>query len=195
MAVNGVDATTIQQITDTADIGFGTFYNYFPHKDALALEVLDCVIHNIGERNDLVTRQLGETDPATIVGNSVRFVIREMTTNTMWQWWLVRLDLLVDRFRLGFGPFGLRDIARAVDAGDYHLISGDPGLAWSQLNWLMAAAGKDIVDGVVPAEREAACVEGILRIMGVDHEHARRATSTALLPSPELAIDFAFELT
>ena len=193
MSANGVDATTIQQITDTAVVGFGTFYNYFPTKDALALDVLDCVIHNIGERNDLVTRELGETDPVAIVANSVRFVIREMTTNAMWRWWLARLDLLVDRMRLGFGPFGLRDIAKAVHSGDYHLVDGDPSLAWNHLIWLMAAAGKDIVDGHVRAESEAAYAEGILRVMGVEHAHAHAATTLALLPSPTLAIDFAFE--
>jgi len=33
---NGVDSARIADITDHADIGFGTFYNYFPDKDALA---------------------------------------------------------------------------------------------------------------------------------------------------------------
>jgi AcrR family transcriptional regulator len=194
MSVNGVDATTIQQITDIADVGFGTFYNYFPSKEALARDVLDCVIHNIGERNDLVTPELGETDPVRIVANSVRFVIREMTTNSMWRWWLARLDLLVDRMRIGFGPFGLRDIERAVRAGQYHLIAGDPQLAWSHLVWLIAAAGTDIVGGHVPAERERACAEAVLRVMGVEHAAATMATAAALLPSPTLPIDFSFEL-
>ena len=77
------------------------------------------MIHNVGERNDLVTQQLGETDPVRIVANSVRFVIREMATNPVYRWWVTRLDLLVDRMRIGFGPFGLRDIDRAVGAGQY----------------------------------------------------------------------------
>ena len=84
MSAQGVDATTIQQITDAADIGFGTFYNYAPSKEALAQDVLDCMIHNVGERNDLITQQLGEIDPVRIVANSVRFVIREMTTNPVY---------------------------------------------------------------------------------------------------------------
>ena len=157
----GVDATTIQQITDAADVGFGTFYNYAASKEALAQDVLDCMIHNVGERNDLITQQLGEVDPVRIVANSVRFVIREMTTNPVYRWWVARLDLLADRMRIGFGPFGLRDIDRAVAAGAYSLIDGNREPRWSQLCWLMVAGGRDILEGLHRPEDERSIVEGI----------------------------------
>ncbi len=194
MSAQGVDATTIQQITDAADIGFGTFYNYVPSKEALAQEVLDCMIHNVGERNDLVTQQLGEVDPVRIVANSVRFVIREMTTNPVYRWWVAHLDLLVDRMRIGFGPFGLRDIDRAVGAGKYSLIDGNRELAWSQLVWLLAAGGRDILAGLHRPEHERSIVEGILRLNGVDAESAHAATASDLPDAPPLPIDFAFEI-
>jgi AcrR family transcriptional regulator len=190
MSANGVDATTIQQITDHADIGFGTFYNYYPTKEALALEVLDCVIHNLGERNDAMTLKLNETDPVRIVTNSVRFVIREMVSNSMWRFWLARLDLLVDRMRIGFGPFGLRDIDAAVSAGSYDLIGGDRAIAWSQLVWMMAAAGRDITDGHVGPRAERAYAEAIMRVNGVSPDDAHAATLTRLPRSPNLPIDF-----
>ena len=60
----GVDGTTIQQITDAADIGFGTFYNYYATKEALAQDALDCLIHNTGQRNDLITCLLYTSDAA-----------------------------------------------------------------------------------------------------------------------------------
>lgn len=194
MSAQGVDATTIQQITDGADIGFGTFYNYSPSKEALAQDVLDCMIHNVGQRNDLITQQLGETDPVRIVANSVRFVIREMVTNPVYRWWVTRIDLLVARMRIGFGPFGLRDIDRAVATGQYAIIGGDRDLAWSHLNWMMAAGGHDILHGLHRPEAERSVVEAILRVMGVDHDAARAATMTELPASPVLPIDFAFEI-
>jgi AcrR family transcriptional regulator len=192
MSTQGVDATTIQQITDAADIGFGTFYNYAPSKEALAEEVLGCIIHNLGERNDLVTRVLGETDPVRIVANSVRVVMREMIANPVFRWSLGRLDLVVERMREGFGPFGLRDIDRAVAAGRYALIADEPSFAWSQLVWMMAAAGHDIVRGVHPPEYERAAAESILRVMGVDHAAAHAACDTDLPAAPDLPIDHAF---
>ena len=194
MSAQGVDATTIQQITDAADVGFGTFYNYAASKEALAQDVLDCMIHNVGERNDLITQQLGEVDPVRIVANSVRFVIREMTTNPVYRWWVARLDLLADRMRIGFGPFGLRDIDRAVAADAYSLIDGNRELAWSQLCWLMVAGGRDILEGLHRPEDERSIVEGILRVNGVDAEAAHAATSSDPPDAPPLPIDFAFEI-
>ena len=194
MEVNGVAATTIQQITDAANIGFGTFYNYAVSKEALAQEVLDCIIHNLGERNDLVTQSLGETDPVRIVANSVRFVLREITTDPVFRWWVDRVDVLVDRMRIGFGPFGLRDIERAIAAGRYTIIDDAPEFAWSQLVWLMAAAGCDIVRGVHPPTYERVACEGVLRLMGVSHQAAHDACTTELPAAPELAIDYSFEI-
>jgi AcrR family transcriptional regulator len=190
----GVDATTIQQITDGADIGFGTFYNYYATKEALAQDVLDCLIFNTGQRNDHITAALGETDPVRIVANSVRFVVREMVHNPIYRWWFEHIDLLVDRMRVGFGPFGMRDIQNAVDAGAYSVVDGQHELAWSQLVWMMAAGAHDIIRGVHQYADEGALVEGVLRVMGVDHVRAHEATHTALPPTPSLPIDFAVGL-
>ena len=194
IAAQGVDATTIQAITEAADIGFGTFYNYYPTKEALAEDVLDCLIHNLGVRNDLVTAALGETDPVRIVANSVRFVMRETVANPVYHWWFDHLELLVDRMRAGFGPFGMRDIRNAVDAGEYHLIADDPRLAWSQLVWMMAVGAQDIIRGVHTIDDERCMVEGVLRVMGVDHDHAHAACDTDLPVVPDLPVDFSFGL-
>lgn len=194
MSSQGVDTTTIQQITDAADIGFGTFYNYYATKEALAEDILDCLVDDLGRRNDHVTRKLGEHDPVRIVANSVRLVIRETTVDPVYRWWFDHLDVLVDRMRVGFGPFGLRDMDRAVGAGAYNLVDDERGLAWSQLVWLMAAGARDIVVGHHTPEDERRVVEGILRVMGVDHDTAHRACTTDLPVAPPSDPDFSFGL-
>ena len=192
MSKKGVDATAIQEITDRADVGFGTFYNYFTSKDDLATHVLDCVINNIGLRNDLITAKMNLTDPVEIVATSVRCVARELMTNAVWYWWVQRPDLLVARMRAGFRPFGMRDMKRAVAAGAYDIAEGDLETAWSYLIWLLAGGIKDIVDGHRPARSERLMAEAVMRVMGVPLEIAARASKAKLSPYPDLDIDFDF---
>jgi AcrR family transcriptional regulator len=190
----GVDATSILEITDAADVGFGTFYNYFASKDDLATQVLDCVINNIGRRNDLVTQAMNLADPVEIVATSVRCVAREMMTNAVWYWWVKRPDLIVERMRAGFRPFGMRDMRRAIKAGAYTIAEDDLDTAWSYLIWLLAGGIKDIVDGYRPAKTEGLIADAVLRVMGVSRETARKLSRKKLPPYPDLAIDFGFTL-
>ncbi len=96
--------------------------------------------------------------------------------------------------RIGFGPFGLRDIDRAVAAGSYSLVDGNRELAWSQLCWLMVAGGRDILEGLHRPEDERSIVEGILRVNGVDAAAAHAATASEPPDAPPLPIDFSFEI-
>lgn len=194
MSKKGVDSTTIQEITDAADVGFGTFYNYFATKDEVAARVLDCSVNTLGRRNDLANKAARVRDPVLIVANSVRFVAREMMTNPIWQWWLKRPDLMVERMRAGFKPFGVRDIQKAMDAGTYHIARDDLETAWSFLIWLLAGSIKDIVDGYRPPETERIMAESVLRVMGVDLKAARTVSNRELPDFPPLEIDFSFEL-
>lgn len=194
MSRKGIDDTTIQEITDAANTGFGTFYNYFSTKDELAACVLDCVINNLGKRNDLVTQAAGVTDPVLVVATSVRLVAREMMTNPMWRWWLKRPDIMVERMRLGFKPFGLRDMSTAVKDGRFRISDSDKETAWSFLIWLLAGGIKDIVDGYRPPEAESLIAEAVMRVMGVDQDAARRVSKRSLPDYPSLIIDFSFDI-
>ena len=194
MSQKGVDSTTIQEITEAADVGFGTFYNYFSTKDEIAIRVLDCIVNTLGQRNDLANKAARVRDPALIVANSVRFVAREMMQNPISQWWLKRPDLMVERMRVGFRPFGIRDMKQAVEGGDYHIARDDQETAWSFLNWLLVGNIKDIVDGHRPSTSERAMCESVLRVMGVELKAARSLSNRDLPEFPPLEIDFSFEL-
>jgi len=193
MSQTGVDDTSINAIADLADVGFGTFYNYFDSKDDIAANVLDCVIDNLGRRNDLVTQALDEHDPVKIVANSVRLVAHEMSVNPMWTSWVAHPDLVVNRMRDGFRPFGRRDFDRAVLAGAFDLVDDDFELAWGSSMWMLVGGVKGVLDGQHPLESEDHIVEGILRMLGVPPNAAATATTSDLPSPPKLEIDFSFE--
>lgn len=69
IADKGVDATTIQEITDQADVGFGTFYNHFESKEAVLDEVIENLIADFLARLDALTADV--EDPAIAIGTVV----------------------------------------------------------------------------------------------------------------------------
>ena len=194
MADVGVDAAKIKDITDRADVGFGTFYNYFETKDELANQVLDCVINDYGRRNVMATRGLRKKDPALIMPVSMRLVMREAARTPMWQWWALRPDLLVDRMRDGFGPFGRRDIRDAIDRGIFRLEPEEVDSAWALANWMMVGGIHDIVVGQRAPDSDVFVVNAIVRMMGVELNEARRISSTVLPKYSATDIDWTFEL-
>lgn len=192
MSDGGVDAAKIKDITDKADIGFGTFYNYFESKDRLASQVLDCLINDFGRRNIVATRALAKKDPALIMPVSIRLVLRTVMASPLWQWWALRPDLLVDRMREGFGPFAMRDMREAARRGIFQLDEANIPAAWALAVWMMVAGIHDVVVGDRLLESEVFVVESIMRLMGVSPEDARRVASTRLPSYPPPSIDWTF---
>lgn len=190
----GVDDIKIMDVTDLADIGFGTFYNYFSSKDDLASQVLDCVIDDFGRRNDKATRNLRKSNPSLVMPISMRLVMREAAQTPMWQWWALRPDLLVDRMRDGFGRFAKRDIRHGIERGIFDLKLDEIDSAWEMAVWMMVGGVHDIVVGQRPLESEAFVTNSIMRVMGVNHELARQISSTELPTYSAPSIDWSFSL-
>ena len=194
MATVGVDAAKIKDITDLADVGFGTFYNYFETKDEMTNQVLDCVINDYGRRNIIATRNLRKKDPALAMPVSMRLVMREAARTPMWQWWALRPDLLFDRMRDGFAPFAKRDMQDAINQGVFHIAAEDIDSAWALANWMMVGGIHDIVVGQRPLESDMFVVNSILRMMGMEHGKAAVASSTVLPKYSAPEVDWTFEL-
>ena len=86
-----VDSTRIQEITDEADVGFGSFYNHFPSKEALIEAVLADIVAAQGAESDALTAHLD--DPAEIISAAHRTFVRRARNDPDWSWLLVRLDV------------------------------------------------------------------------------------------------------
>jgi AcrR family transcriptional regulator len=48
MAEKGLDGVAINEITEAADVGFGSFYNYFESKEAIYQALVDSVFEEFG---------------------------------------------------------------------------------------------------------------------------------------------------
>jgi AcrR family transcriptional regulator len=59
-ARQGVDNTRINEITDEADVGFGSFYNHFESKEAIVEAVLEETVAAEGAAIEVITGGLDD---------------------------------------------------------------------------------------------------------------------------------------
>jgi AcrR family transcriptional regulator len=116
---------SIQEITEAADVGFGSFYNHFQSKQELFDAAVEEVMEEHGAMLDEVTS--GIEDLAEVFAVSVRLTARFPKTHP-------QLAQIIDRTGprfltspSGLAPRALRDLKRAKDAG--RLSFDDPDVA------------------------------------------------------------------
>lgn len=194
MSRDGVDDARIKDITDKADVGFGTFYRYFDSKDALANSVLDCIINDIGRRNAEATASLVASQPALKPALRIRLVLRAAMNDPIWAWWAQRPDLLFDRMSKGFGIFALRDLAEAVRNRRSTLRPNEIETAWNLAVWLMVGGIHDVVVGKSSTAIDIFLTEAVLRVLGTESDVARRVARAPMPPIPPAHIDWHFSL-
>src|SRR5581483_3956493 len=107
--------TRIQEITDEADVGFGSFYNHFESKEAIVEAVLSDSVASQGALIDSLTATLD--DPAEVIAAAHRHFVRLARADPQWAWLLVRLDVSHGVLLRALGPFAQRDLKRAIKAG------------------------------------------------------------------------------
>src|SRR6187549_1026966 len=90
-ARQGVDNTRINEITDEADVGFGSFYNHFESKAAIVEAVLIETVAAHGAAVDAATAQLD--DPAEVIAAAHRHFVRLADRDPEWAWLVVRADV------------------------------------------------------------------------------------------------------
>ena len=117
MGRNGIDATTIQEITDSADVGFGSFYNHFESKTAIVQAIMDETVESYGDVLDHIADAV--QDPAEILAASVRYVVMRGCEAPAWGWFLIRASLTMEALRVGLGRRMARDIRAGVESGRF----------------------------------------------------------------------------
>jgi AcrR family transcriptional regulator len=169
---------SIQEITDRADVGFGSFYNHFATKaelfDAAVAEVLE-------EHGRLLDRASeGVEDPAEVFAIGLRTTARLAEDHPVIAQVLVRAGLSYLTSSGGLAPRAARDIERAVAAGRFDLSAPFLGVV-TTTGCLLAylhvrlqspeRLGHESVDELV---------ERLLRMMGMSPADAREIAARPL---------------
>lgn len=122
----GVDAVAINEITEAADVGFGSFYNHFASKEAIYEAVVDAVFGEFGATLDQATSAVD--DPAEVIAISIRHTIVRAHGDRLWGCFFLRESFNPTAAMRGLGWRLLRDIQRAVAAK--RLAPADVMTAW-----------------------------------------------------------------
>jgi AcrR family transcriptional regulator len=169
MSEKGIDEATMAEISELADVALGTLYNHFDSKEDLAIAVVDAEIEQVARL--IEERTADFADPAMVFAFGVRTVIEHATTNDRWRQLLDSPEVIARSFFSGFGPYAIRDVGLAVDAGRFHVVDLD--LAWWLAAWAIIGFSSAVYSGEVDPDASQDTVVAILGIVGMDSVAAR----------------------
>jgi len=120
MAYRGVDGVTINEITEQADVGFGSFYNHFQSKDAIYAALIEEVIGHFAVALDKLGEQLA--DPAEKIAASARYTILRAQADPIWGRFVFQTSFSRESLTTGLGSYLLRDISNGLSTGRFKVV-------------------------------------------------------------------------
>ncbi len=181
MRAHGFDAVKIQDITDAADVGHGTFYTHFKTKMDVLVPILRAKARQVTEHVDELTKEM--TDPAYVVSVSVRHMLLAISNDPLWTWFLVKSELPMDQIREASGESAKRDIEKGIDTGRF--INHDKATLEPFLLGAITGVIRGRFDLGIDHTMIDNCAFLLLLMLGVEKEEARKLSCTPLpsLPS------------
>jgi AcrR family transcriptional regulator len=176
-ARQGVESTRINEITEEADVGFGSFYNHFDGKEAIVEIVLADAVAAQGAAVQALTADVD--DPAEVIAVAHRYFVGLARTDPEWAWLLIRMDVSHGVVLRALGPFAQRDLRRGIRAG--RLQVADERTALRAAGGALLSVMRAVLDRQAPRDADIHHAEGILRMFGLS---AADAAEVARRPLP-----------
>jgi AcrR family transcriptional regulator len=173
---------SIQEITEAADVGFGSFYNHFDSKADLFDAALAQALEELGRMLDDLTSDID--DPAQVFATAVRITARLPKTHPQLAKIMLRTGLPYLATEQGLTPRALRDLQQAKEAGRFAIDDPHVALACTGgalLGVLQLASTQAKPSAIDRAADELAA--NLLRMFGVPYDEAR-AIASGKLPNP-----------
>ncbi|MCB1644192.1 MAG: TetR/AcrR family transcriptional regulator [Pseudomonadales bacterium] len=174
----GHEKISIQDITAEADVGLGTFYNYFETKQ----KVFEAVLEDI--RQDFLD-ELGRLrqpikDPATLMAVTLTFGFQQAQDNEDWNAFLKRSGLTGDYFLQQDEEQLMADILLGSRAGRFKV--DRPEFTHSIITGIIRHVNQEIAAGRMDRSAIASATRHILRMLGLPDLVTKALTQTPLPP-------------
>jgi AcrR family transcriptional regulator len=182
IADRGLEGLVIQEITQFADVGYGTFYNHFPSKEAVVDAVIKAALLRILGLSDRLVEVL--PDPVEAFGMDLRMGLHGSRTDRVWGWFLIRSTLSRGQtLRMGMADSLKRSIENGVAGG--HFKCDDIEMACHAIGGLLLLGTINLVSGDMPDDYEDRLVTTALKFLGI---RAARIESVLAKPYPKLSL-------
>ena len=174
----GAAATTILDITEEADVGFGTFYNYFDSKDAILAAASAEAVESHGAALDRLTAALA--DDAEIIAICIRHTARMVDVDPIWAGFTVQSGLSEEQMAAGLGHRLVRDIQRGMERGRFP--RADVTLLSHALGAAVSVVMRGKLRGRLGADADEDLAALVLRMLGIPPDEARTVAARPLPP-------------
>lgn len=173
------ERASVQEITEAADIGFGSFYNHFTSKEELFETASEEVLERWGQMLDAACADLD--DPAEIFAVSLRISGRLAWTHPEVAAYITGAGLALVETSRGLTPRAVRDLRAAHAAGRFSFAEAEVALS-AVTGGLIALLRLRLQNpGRVSESAVDELAEASLRFLGLRAADARRL---ARLPLP-----------
>lgn len=168
-----MEGVAINEITEAADVGFGSFYNHFESKEAIYAALLEWVFKDFVDAMEGALVKV--SDPAEVIAASVRYTMMRALREPVWGQFLVREGFSAQSVDYGLGRRLLRDMKKGMGAN--RLAVTDPFISFAVIGGtIIGAISLALQLGSQPGQQSAT-----FKQLGSDLEHLpERAAKVAL---------------
>lgn len=174
IAEKGVAALRLREIAAVADIGFGSFYNYFDSKEDLVEAVATELTSEIASQ--LAMQASRFNDPAESASAAHRWFVRNAATEPQTAWLIVNLDRADVVFQDALAGYGKRLLEHGVACGRFRPMDVDTAL--TSFIGATIAVTRAVLEQRLGADAETSSAEVLLGALGLTaqdaHNIARR---------------------
>lgn len=161
----GIDGTTVNDITEQADVAYGSFYNHFKSIDEVVAALVAASLQRVADRTGSILGRAERVELLPCVG--ARVIIRTLWQDPAIRWLLGRPYVFAEEFYKVATPFMVSFEQRAVEAGVLRPAGGHA--YWLKVYpWLLIAELTALADGGKIIEHEERFARVSLRLLGVD---------------------------
>ena len=175
------ERASIQEITEVADIGFGSFYNHFASKEELFQRASEEVLERWAQMIDVACAELG--DPAEVFAVSLRISGRLAWTHPEIARFITGVGLEIVDAPRGLAPHALRDIRAGQAAGRFTFPDAEIALSAVAGGLLGLLRLHERHPERVAESAVDDLAEACLRLLGLRAAEARRLARRPLPPT------------